>query len=169
MAGHTDHDPLRTLHLVRHADAGDARYSSGPDAARPLTDIGRDQAARLGSMLLGADIRPDVIITSPKVRAHQTATAIGAALGVGVQTDDRLAEDIDLDGLDRLLAQAQAREPMVVGHDPYLSMLLAVLLGIDGQEMRKGAIATLKIRRPLEPGLAILRWLIPPEILPPAR
>jgi phosphohistidine phosphatase SixA len=169
MAGSADHDPLRTLHLVRHAHAGDASRWSGPDTTRPLTDLGEDQAARLASLLVGADVRPDLIITSPKVRAHQTAQAIATALGVELRIDDRLALGIDLAGLDRLLASAGVREPMLVGHDPDLSMLLDVLLGTDGQEMRKGAIATLKVRRPLESGLAILRWLIPPEILPPAR
>ncbi|MBX3030749.1 MAG: histidine phosphatase family protein [Chloroflexi bacterium] len=169
MAGTLDRDPLRTLHLVRHAHAGDAGRWAGPDATRPLTEHGHDQAARLGALLAGADVRPDLIVTSPKVRAHQTAQAIATALGSDLRIDDRLAGGIDLDGLDRLLADTGAREPMLVGHDPDLSMLLDDLMGTVGQEMRKGAIASLRVWRPLEPGAAMLRWLIPPEVLPPLR
>ena len=61
------------LHLLRHADAGDPMAWDGPDEARPLSDKGERQADRLGRFLAGVGFAPDVIITSPKVRAAQTA------------------------------------------------------------------------------------------------
>jgi phosphohistidine phosphatase SixA len=54
---------------------------------------------------------------------------------------------------------------MVVGHDPDLSALLSVLIGARGQVMRKGALATIEVLRPLRPGEGVLRWLLPPELL----
>jgi phosphohistidine phosphatase len=157
---------LETLHLVRHAHAGDAERWDGPDELRPLTRKGRAQAARLGAFLLATGVRPDRIITSPLVRARQTAEIVGEALGLTPEEDDRLAGGCGLACLDRVLADAGAREPVVVGHDPDLSELLSVLLGGSGQVMRKCSLATFEVRRPLRPEGGTLRWLIPPEALP---
>ncbi len=72
---------LETLHLVRHAHAGDPEAWDGPDELRPLSNKGRRQAERLGSFLLRTDIRPDRLISSPKLRALQTAELVGAIPG----------------------------------------------------------------------------------------
>ena len=153
------------MHLVRHAHAGDAELWDGPDELRPLSGKGRRQAERLGAFLLRAGVRPDRIITSPKIRALQTAELIGAALGLEVMIDKRLSSGCSLDRLDALLEDAAARTPMVVGHDPDFSILLSELIGSAFQEMRKGAIATVGIGRPLRAGTGTLRWLVPPELL----
>jgi phosphohistidine phosphatase len=154
------------LHLVRHAHAGDPLRWDGPDAARPLSDKGRRQASDLGAFLAAAGVRPSRIVTSPKVRARQTADIVGAALRVEPEQDDRLAVDCDLETLDAILEEGFASEVMVVGHDPYLSELLSELMGAADQVMRKGAIATIDAPRPLRGGSGLLRCLIPPELLP---
>jgi len=156
---------LDTVHLVRHAHAGDAERWEGPDELRPLTGKGRGQAERLGAFLATVGIRPDRIISSPKTRAHQTAEIIGLALGITVDIDERLSSGCDLGCLDVVLGDSGARAPMVVGHDPDFSNLLSGLLGSAPQEMRKGAFATVDVRRPLRSGTGVLRWLIPPELL----
>ena len=161
-----DHSPsLHQVHLLRHAHAGDPERWDGPDAVRPLSRKGRRQAERLGAFLAGAGLRPDRIITSPKVRAAQTAAIVGAALGVEPEEDELLAQGCDLADLDAMLRASGAREPMIVGHDPDLSELLSVLVGARGQVMRKGALATIAVRPPLRPGEGVLRWLVPPELL----
>jgi phosphohistidine phosphatase SixA len=157
------------LHLVRHAHAGDPLRWDGPDAARPLSDKGHVQASDLGAFLAAAKVRPGRIVTSPKVRARQTADAVGAALRLEPEEDDRLAVDCDLPTLESILEDATSPEVMVVGHDPYLSEVLSELVGAAGQVMRKGAIATIDAPRPLRGGSGLLRWLIPPEILPRSR
>jgi len=159
------HDP-QVVHLLRHAHAGDPERWDGPDATRPLSRRGRGQAERLGAFLVAAGVRPDRIITSPKVRAAQTAAIVGTALGLEPVVDPRLAEGCGLACLDALLRDAGVREPMVVGHDPDLSMLLSAMLGADGQVMRKGALATIAVEPPIERGCGVLRWLVPPEVLP---
>ncbi len=156
---------LETVHLVRHAHAGDPGGWDGDDDLRPLTLKGRRQAERLGGFLVRTGVRPDRLITSPKVRALQTAELVGDALGMDLHIDERLAEGCSLDCLDAVVADADVSAPMVFGHDPDFSMLLSELIGGGGLEMKKGALATIDVRRPLRPGTGRLRWLIPPDAL----
>jgi phosphohistidine phosphatase SixA len=158
------------IHLLRHAHAGDPDAWDGPDAARPLSQKGRDQADRLGAFLAGIRFATDGLITSPKLRSVQTAELVAAPLGVDVEVDDRLARPLDLDTLKAVLADAQEPErPVLVGHDPDFSELLAVLCDASNVPLRKGAIARIEVDRPLRPGGGTLRWLIPPDALRPER
>ena len=158
------------LHLVRHADAGDPEAWKGPDAARPLSEKGRTQAERLGVFLADHDVRPDALITSPKLRASQTAEIIAGHLGIAVATDDRLAGPMDLAKLDAVLTKAGDPErPMLFGHDPDFSELVEELCGAANAPMRKGALAKIEVDRPLERGRGTLRWLIPPDAVRPKR
>jgi phosphohistidine phosphatase len=159
------HSPSVRLHLLRHAHAGDPDRWSGPDDVRPLSDKGRDQADRLGRFLAGAGFTSDLLITSPKLRALQTAEIVGAALGVDVRIDDRLGGSLPFSVVEAILEDAGAPDdPVLVGHDPDFSILLSSLAGAE-IPMRKGAIACLDAPGHLGPGSAVLRWLLPPELL----
>ena len=155
-----------SLYLLRHAHAGNAGAWTGDDAERPLSARGKDQAERLGKLLAARGVVPDTILSSPKVRARQTANIVGDALGVGVTSDDRLAQEFDLDALAELIVGVGSGSLMVVGHDPDFSEMLATLVGAAELPMRKGAIARIDLALPLGPGCGILRWLLPPELLP---
>lgn len=166
----TDLEPIRSiqLHLMRHAHAGDPFEWDGPDEARPLSPKGERQADRLGRFLAGVGFRTDAIITSPKVRAAQTAEIVAERLGLTVATDDRLAGGVSLGALEAILRDAgHPITPVLVGHDPDFSDLIVTLCGGLEVPMRKGAFARLDAERPLEPGRATLRWLIPPDLLRP--
>ena len=168
----TELEPIRSvqLHLLRHAHAGDPFEWDGPDEARPLSPRGERQADRLGRFLAGIGFRTDAVITSPKVRAVQTAEIVAERLGVPVGRDDRLADDVGLAALEAILRDAgHPASPVLVGHDPDFSDLLVKLCGGLGVPMRKGAFARLDAERPFEPGRATLRWLIPPDLLKPDR
>jgi phosphohistidine phosphatase len=156
--------PLR-LHLLRHAHAGDPEAWEGDDALRPLTQKGRNQSERLGQFLEAQGVRPDVIVSSPKVRALQTAEIVAKALGMAVRVDQRLASGFGTRELWALLDELGAREPMLVGHDPDLSSLLGYLVDAAGVSLRKGALATLDLPTKLGDGDATLRWLVPPDLL----
>jgi phosphohistidine phosphatase len=153
------------LHLLRHAHAGDPDAWSGDDALRPLTRKGRQQSDLLGAFLDQHGVRPDVIVSSPKVRALQTAELVAATLGMTVRTDDRLASGFGRRELWDLLDELGAREPMLVGHDPDLSELLGYLIDAAGVALRKGALATVDVD--MEPARlnGTLRWLVPPDLL----
>ena len=153
------------LHLLRHAHAGDPEAWEGDDALRPLTSKGRAQSQRLGRYLHDHGVRPDVIVSSPKVRALQTAEIVAKELGMTVRADARLATDFGKRALWDMLDELGAREPMLVGHDPDLSALLAYLIDAAGIGLRKGALATLDLTSKLGDGDASLRWLLPPELL----
>jgi phosphohistidine phosphatase len=153
------------LHLLRHAHAGDPDAWEGEDALRPLTQKGRAQSERLGRFLEAQGVRPDVIVSSPKVRALQTAEIVAKALGMAVRVDARLASGFGTPDLWAVLDELGAREPMLVGHDPDLSLLLGYLVDAAGVSLRKGALATVDLQSKLGDGDATLRWLVPPDLL----
>jgi phosphohistidine phosphatase len=156
-----------SLHLLRHADAGDPEKWQGDDAARPLSEKGMRQAERLGEHLARVGFEPDAILSSPMVRALQTAEIVGRALGVSVTADDRLAGSLDPGSVDGLLRDAGSpRRPVLVGHDPDFSELLAELTGAPDLTMKKGALARVDLGDGIRPGGGVLRWLLPPDLLP---
>ena len=156
---------MTQLYLLRHADAGDPGAWTGDDAARPLSEKGRVQSERLGRFLASSGFHPDAIVTSPKVRAADTAGIVAAPLGVDVEVDDRLAEGVDLRTLEALLGSRDAQKVVLVGHDPDFSELLVELTGASRLAMKKGALARVEVSRPLQPGRGKLRWLVPPDLL----
>jgi phosphohistidine phosphatase SixA len=85
---------------------------------------------------------------------------------VGVSNDDRLAEDFDLEALAGIMAGVGGTSLMVVGHDPDFSDMLATLVGAAELPMRKGALARVDLMLPIGPGSGVLRYLVPPELLP---
>jgi phosphohistidine phosphatase len=142
----------------------------GSDDERPLSSRGERQADRLGRFLAGVGFRTDAIITSPKVRAVQTAEIVAERLGVPVGADDRLAGNVGLNALDAILHDAgDPATPILVGHDPDFSDLVVKLCGGLGVPLRKCAFARIDAERPFEPGRAVLRWLVPPDLLKPDR
>jgi phosphohistidine phosphatase len=153
------------IHLLRHAHAGDASEWAGDDDLRPLTAKGRGQSQRLGAFLLERGVRPDVIVSSPKTRARQTAEIVASALDMSVRLDQRLADGFGKQELWALLDELGAREPMLVGHDPDFSHLLEYLIDAAGVSMKKGALAAIDLNTKLSDGDAELRWLLPPELL----
>lgn len=154
------------LCLLRHAHAGDPMKWVGSDALRPLTEKGRLQSERLGLLLARTSFRPDAILSSPKIRALETARLVAAPLGVRVDVIDALGEALDLDAVERLLrAGGNPHRPMLVGHDPDFSMLAAELIGISELPLRKAALVRIDVTLPLAPGRGILRWLLPPDLL----
>jgi phosphohistidine phosphatase len=157
------------LLLLRHSDAGDPAAWTHPDDERPLSEKGRLQAERLGRLLAATDNRPDAVVTSPLVRAGQTAELVAAELVIPVQVDDRLAPGFGASDLVGVLRRAgDPRRPMLVGHDPDFSELASLLTGTD-VAMKKGALARIDLDGPFEAGMGRLRWLLPPDLLDPSR
>ncbi len=156
------------LHLLRHAHAGDPVRWHGDDAVRPLSERGRRQAEQVAKLLVRLDEAPDLFITSPRARALETAEIVARALKVDVVVDRRLEGPLNPDLVtDILLEAGPAERPCIVGHDPDFSELLGDLVGSGTIPMRKGALARVDFAGPdIATGRGILRYLIPPELLP---
>ena len=154
------------LYVVRHAHAGDAEAWRGPDDARPLSARGENQAGRVAAFLKRAGVKPGVILTSPKLRASQTAAPIAEALGAPLRVEPLLGIEVDLLDLDRLLTAAgDPASAMIVGHDPDFTEILEELTGAISMPMAKGAIARVDCTRPLVPGAGVLRWFVPADLM----
>jgi len=158
------------LHLLRHAHAGDPAKWDGDDAARPLSEKGRRQAKDLGGLLAVIDEPPDLFITSPKVRAVQTAEIVAKAMRnrVKVVVDERLAGALDPVTVNAILDTAgNAFRPCIVGHDPDFSELLGEFIGTAPIPMRKASLARIDfVGDDVTLGQGTLRYLLPPELVP---
>jgi phosphohistidine phosphatase len=122
------------LYFMRHADALSADEWRGEEAARPLTEKGRTQAAAVGAGL--ARLRPGVraVIASPYARAYETAVIVGKALGLPVESSDELTPGFDVPRLDRALAlRPDVDGALLVGHEPDLSELITTLTRHAGE------------------------------------
>jgi phosphohistidine phosphatase len=153
------------LYLLRHAHAGDSSKWDGPDSERPLSPKGRRQAERLGSFLAERGFTPDAIVTSPKLRARQTAQLVADALGIAISVDDRLEGPLDPDLVGQIAEHVGGNSVVLVGHDPDFSELCAALSGTEYLPMKKGALARIDMALPVQPGGGVLRWLVPPELI----
>jgi phosphohistidine phosphatase len=112
------------LVLVRHAEAA----PGSPDELRRLTDDGRAQARALGERLRGEGISPNAVLSSPLVRALETAEALG--LGEP-EADERLAPGMTTEAVQAVVAE-RGGTVVVVGHQPDCGRIAAALT--DGVE-----------------------------------
>ena|SRR5437870_6546552 len=115
--------PLR-LYLVRHADAA----AGDPDDLRPLTARGRQQARELGARLAAEGAGGAPVLTSPLLRARETAEEIARALGSSVQPDERLAPGATAADV-RAAVSERGRSVVAVGHQPDCGRVAADLTG----------------------------------------
>ena len=77
---------MRRLILLRHARASD-QSASGRDRDRPLSDLGRTQAAAQGEQFKSLGVKADRVIVSPARRAAETAGIVVQTLGIGIAAD----------------------------------------------------------------------------------
>jgi phosphohistidine phosphatase len=118
--------------FLRHGEAADG----SPDAQRPLTDKGKRQGRNAGRALAKIGVKFDACLTSPKVRALETAKIACAELGIEPTVEEALGggpfDPAELAaGLDNVL---------LVGHDPDFSMAVHTMTGAQVR-MKKGGLA----------------------------
>jgi phosphohistidine phosphatase len=160
---------LTEVYLVRHANAEERDAVRWPDdALRPLTPDG-DARFRLAARGLGRIVPDvDVVLSSPYVRAWRTAEILHAELGwpAPVQCDALAAARMPTDGIEALRSHAARTSIALVGHEPYLSELVPMLLTGGAHavavELKKGGVVR------IDTGAAdggVLRWCASPKIL----
>lgn len=138
------------LWLLRHGKAADAITFQGGDAARPLTERGERQSKASGETLAQFAPTVDAILTSPRLRALQTATIASEAHGSAPEpiVIDEIGGDY---GLSELLALASpwleadgSPNVVIVGHNPTLSILVHQITG-DERGLSTGALAGIEL------------------------
>ena len=154
------------VYFLRHGLAANAETWKGDDADRPLTDKGRDKMVRVGRKLAALDLDLDTIITSPLLRAKQTAKIVAEAMKLTeISEDERLASGFGVDTLAGLLRDhIDAEAIMLVGHEPSMSEAIGHVLGGARVELKKGAVACLEFPDPTSSRSRLL-WLAPPKVL----
>jgi len=137
------------IYLLRH---GDAEPGDGDDAARRLTAKGEDQARAAGAALAALGARIDACLTSPRVRAAETARLACAVLGIEPES----AAELSGGGFDALALSAGRGDALLVGHEPDFSAEVGRLTGAN-VKLKKGGLAVID-------GSTLLALLRPREL-----
>ncbi len=151
------------LILLRHGQAEDAAAPLGTDFARGLTAKGLQQSREAARILRTSNSLPDLVLTSPLIRARQTAEEFTRGANIpGPVTESWLASGMAPEtALRELAAFPDFPRILIVGHEPDFSMLCSHCLGlsIGHFEVKKGSLSCLDLSPPSP--RATLRFLIP--------
>jgi phosphohistidine phosphatase len=159
------------LLIVRHAVAFERdRHRWRDDAARPLSPAGMRRARKAASGLKQLSRAPDRVLTSPLVRARQTAQILAEVAG-WPQAEEAFELSPGESALSvlTLLGKDHSKLAAVVGHQPGLGNLIAACLLGSGRglpiEMKKNAVVCVSFEGPPRAGRATLKWLATPRML----
>lgn len=160
------------LYVMRHGIAVD-RASAGysDDSKRPLTPDGRKKTQEIAQGLMRVGFDPDWIVTSPLVRAAETARIVAETLGgkVPMDSSDDLRPGGSAEALIAFLAKhANRKRVLVVGHEPDLSEMAGRLIGAGRRahlSLKKGGccLITFDDFPPKSPGRLV--WWLTPRVL----
>jgi len=160
-----------TLYLMRHAEAVDFDVDGASrDADRKLTDKGRRQAKRMGILLKRLDVKIDRVLSSPLVRARETAELVATTAGstAKIRTLDALKPNGKDDAMWEALLGAGGEAVLVVGHLPSIASLAASLLGSMAEQplwFHKSSLAAVHCEARGNNKLhARLEWMISPAM-----
>jgi phosphohistidine phosphatase len=159
------------LLIVRHAIAFERdRHRWRDDGARPLSPAGIRRARKAASGLKGFTEAPDRLLTSPLVRARQTAQILTDVAGwPQAEETSELSPGRSALAVLNLLGKDRSALVALVGHQPGLGALLTACLLGDGAslpiEMKKNAVACVSFEGSPRAGSAFLKWLATPRML----
>ncbi len=154
-----------TVGFLRHAEAEDG---NGTDFDRHLTPKGFEQAGKVAKFFLHSELYPDLIITSPLVRAHQTAEVVAEAIGCEMITAQWLSCGMEpAECLAGLAATRECEFVLLVGHEPDFSCTMADLLGMPDPsaiKVRKASLSMLELAE-FRPGCGQLQFSLPARLM----
>lgn len=157
------------LYLIRHGIAAQRGDEYPDDSKRPLTSRGIARLKKQAKALEDLGIAFDLIITSPLVRARQTADVIAESFKTKppVATSDSLAPaGTPASVIQELSKHARKARVALVGHEPNIGELAARLIGARTPlEFKKGAVCRIDFEVLPPKGVGHLRWLVTPRML----
>jgi phosphohistidine phosphatase len=161
------------LYILRHGlavEPGTAGFAN--DSERPLIPKGERKLWKVAQAVADLDISFDWILSSPYLRAKQTAEIVAEGLNARKKLEpcDAL---IPGGSVKKLIQQIQQRRPqpadvLLVGHEPYLSELISLLISGNTETavmMKKGGLCKLSIESLQHGQCATLEWLLTPKQL----
>ena len=160
------------IYVIRHAIAVDEGASGYvEDSQRPLTDKGRKKMRQIAKGLRSLGVEFDLILSSPYVRARETAEIVSNVLKVKkkIVFSDNL---MPLGSPELLFAEVNEKYAVdslaLVGHEPHLSTLVGLLVAENAKidvTLKKGGVCYLSADDLHHEHRATLEWLLPPGIL----
>jgi phosphohistidine phosphatase len=157
--------------LFRHGIAAERDEWEGSDADRPLTERGAKRVAQAAAGLNRLDIQPTHVLSSPFIRALETAKIARSLLRVrsAVHIVDELLPDAPPDRLLSILHDLPPESCVLcVGHEPQLGIVASVLLSgrvSTSFPLKKAGACLIELSAPAKSGQGILRWWLPPSQL----
>ncbi|MBV8198712.1 MAG: histidine phosphatase family protein [Candidatus Eremiobacteraeota bacterium] len=153
-------------YFLRHGIAVDSAEWHGSDDDRPLTAEGSTRMEREAKAI--AELLPDLelIVTSPLVRARQTAQFVAERLRLrNVVEDGRIAHGFNARACQAILtAHPDAESVMLVGHEPSMSATIGHMIGDGNVELKKAALAGVELAERTSTSGTLI-FLIPPKVL----
>lgn len=156
------------IYVLRHGIAED-RASSGRDEDRSLTAEGRRRLKDVLRLAADAGVKPTLIVTSPYVRAVETARIAAETLGYRgdlLRTDSLIPDSHPRTVWDEIRTHRDAESILVAGHEPLLSQVAATLLGSPSLaiEMKKGALLRIDVEQFGPEPRGVLKWMLVPKL-----
>ena len=160
------------IYLVRHGIAyepGEPGYED--DTQRPLTDKGRDKMSKVAHVLKRLNVKPDVILSSPYLRARQTAEILAKELKYKkdkIEFSERLLPESQPEPMiAEIIEKYIVEELVIVGHEPCLGLLVSTLTAGDldlAINVRYGSVCCLSADDFRIERRATLEWLLTPKL-----
>jgi phosphohistidine phosphatase len=156
------------IYLFRHGIAEDGKPGRS-DSARELTDEGREKTAEVVRLALKCGVRPTMILTSPYVRARQTATIAAEELGYHgpvLAAEALVPHSSPEDVWKEIRDHANETSVLLASHEPLLGRTVAFLLNSPNLqvEMKKAAMVRIDVELLRAAPHGILRWMIVPKM-----
>jgi phosphohistidine phosphatase len=154
-------------YFLRHGIAVEPDEWTGHDFDRPLTHEGIERMKCEARAIADLSLRLDVIVTSPLLRARQTAEIVADRLKLRdeIVEDKRLADGFDTKRLSEILGEHDKADAiMLVGHEPTMSATIGRIIGDADIELKKAALAGVALSD-ASAARGKLICLIPPKVL----
>jgi len=157
------------IYVLRHGIAverGTPGYKK--DSDRPLTKEGEEKLYQIAQAILAMDLKFDLILSSPYVRAAKTAQIVASELDEEVTFTEFLEPGANPLGLISQINDEKPQRVLLVGHEPDLSQLISLLIGgatAAAIELKKGGLCKMSTGKLIFGQCATLNWLLTPKQL----